>query len=185
MVKICLPLGPVGPKGWVWCKKLRLRNLYFCPLKEVKTSCPLATSFPLLLLSLLSCLFPSLSFPMPVPLCLFPSISPPMHLPFVSSPQSLLSVSSSLSVPLYRFPSVSQMSLLLCLSSMSLPLFLLPSVSFLPSLLCPPPMPLPLYLFPSVSSSLSLSLPLSYVSSYVSPLCLFPLSWIKTMNEKW
>jgi hypothetical protein len=88
-------------------------------------------------------------------LCLFRS---------VSSPPSLLSVSSSLTVPLCLFPFVSRMSLPSVSSPRSLPLGLFPSVSS--------PLSLLLYPFPSDSPSVSPppSLPLR-LSSLSLPLC--------------
>jgi hypothetical protein len=103
--------------------------------------------FLLLLLSSLSCLFPSVSFPMSNPLC-FPS-SPLLCISALSLPLGL----SSRSLSLCLFPSVSVPLSLICLSSyvisLSIPFCLLPSASSL----C-----LSLYLFSSVSSPLSLSL---------------------------
>jgi hypothetical protein len=117
-------------------------------------------------LSLSLCLFFSVSFPLSLPF--FPSVSPHMYLSSVSSPPSLLSVSSSRSVPFCLFPSVSLMSLLLRLS----PLCLFTSVCS--------PQTLLLCLFPSVSSPLPLPLCLfapvspSDFSPLYLPLCLFP-----------
>jgi hypothetical protein len=135
------------------------------------------------------------------PLCLFPSV---LHLCLFLSICSLLSLSLRLlcvSPPMCPLPVSSPMSVPLRLSSLSHPLYLFPSVSFHPSLvtyvflLYISPLSLHLCLIPSASSPLhpyvssptfllSVSSPLSVslylfpslllcCSSYVSPKCLF------------
>ncbi len=70
----------------------------FLPSLSPSSSLSLSYSSPPPSPLFLSCQFPSISFPMYVPLCLSPSSTPPMCLPSVSSRPSPLSVTSSLSV---------------------------------------------------------------------------------------
>jgi hypothetical protein len=122
-IQICSKLSSFGPpKGRVRWKKLRPKILHHCPFKEVKTTAAplLPPSFSSLLcispLTLLHCLFPSVSSLLSLPLslsglslflfmcsllCLSLFLfygSPAISLLYVSSPVPLLSVSSSLSV---------------------------------------------------------------------------------------
>ncbi len=97
------------------------------PLSHTLSLFPfLSPTFSPSFFSLLSCLFPSASF-----LCLFPSVSVFLSLLLCISPLSLLSVSSSLSVP---FGLCQPLSLVFISYHVS-PLYLFPSVRLFPFIL--------------------------------------------------